>query len=85
MNPECMPEVASVNLIGHVIELCALHFGDSRHTSCCHDDTDYPPRAASFLHDLVHGCELVGMVKEMFPEASRQVIKASRVKGMVNK
>ena len=79
-----MPEVASIDLIRHMVELCGIHFSDSQHTSCCYDDSEYPPRATSYLHDLVHGCELVGMIKEMLPEPSRKVIKASKVKGMCN-
>lgn len=76
-----MPEVASVDLIGHVIKLCGISFGDSEHANCCHDNTGYPPKATSYFHNLVHGRKLVGKVREMLPEASRKVIEESKCKG----
>ena len=76
-----MPEVASIDLIGQLIKLCGIFFDDSRHTSCCHGNLGYPPRATSYFHDLAHGRKLIGNVREMFPEASMKVVEASEVKG----
>ena len=76
-----MPEVASIDLIGQMIELCGIFFADSQHTSCCHGDLGYPPRATSYFHGLVHGRKLIGKVREMLPEASEKVIESAKVKG----
>ena len=80
-NPECMPEVAGVDLIGHTIALCGIFFDDSPHISCCHGTWSYPPKAVSYFHSLAHGRKLIGKVREMLPEPSWQVVEASKVEG----
>jgi hypothetical protein len=80
-NPECMPEVAGVDLIGHTIALCGIFFDDSPHNSCCHGTWSYPPKAVSYFHSLAHGRKLIGKVREMLPEPSWQVVEASKVEG----
>ncbi|CAB3994718.1 Adenylate cyclase type 6, partial [Paramuricea clavata] len=86
LSSECaMPEVASIDLIGQLIELCGIFFDDSRHTSCCYGNLGYPPRATSYFHDLAHGRKLIGNVREMFPEASMKVVEASEAKEIFEK
>ena len=81
LNQECMPEVASIDLIGKMITLCGIFFDDSKHISCCHSPLGYPPKATSYFHSLAHGRKLIGKVREMLPEASWQVVKALKVEG----
>ena len=83
LSSECMPEVASINLIGQMIKLCQIFFKDSPHASCCYDNMRYPPKATSYFHDLVHGVKLIGKVREIQLETSRKVVEDCKVEGMI--
>ena len=76
-----MPEVASLDVVHHMIELCGIFFDDSQHTSCCLGVSQYSPKATSYLSDLSHGKCLIGKIQELSPEASKKIIKDSKVRG----
>ncbi|XP_028404921.1 uncharacterized protein LOC114527466 [Dendronephthya gigantea] len=83
LNSDCMLEVASIDLFGHVIKLCGISFEDSVHANCCHGNAGYPPKATSYFHNLVHGRKLIGKVRELLPEPSNKVIKESKCEAEV--
>ena len=81
LHSECMTEVASLDVIGHMIQLCGIFFDKSLHINCCLSVRQYSPKALTYLHDLSHSKRLVGKVREMSSDASKKIVEECNVKG----
>ena len=73
--PECVTEVATLDVIGHMIEISGIFFHNSKHVNCCFENSHFSPRATSYLHELSHGIRLVGKVFQFTPDIRKDIVK----------